>query len=162
MARHEPARRRRHDRGRRAGDATRRCQRAFENPGLPAHDHRHGGHRPKAAKRAERQVATLFGLSTLGTLLFIVAYFAVKPTRPCRSSTCSAARGCQTLLLGLGLGLALFCIGAGAIHWAKTLMPDEEIVEDRHAHARRDEDRDAAVASAQGGRARAPASGGAR
>ena len=46
--------------------------------------------------------------------------------------------------LGLTLGVALFCIGAGAVHWARTLMSDEEIADERHpieadarGHARR-------------------------
>ncbi len=34
--------------------------------------------------------------------------------------------------LGLTLGVALFCIGAGAVHWARTLMSDEEVADDRH------------------------------
>src|SRR5664279_2403991 len=51
----------------------------FGDPGLPMHVYRHSDIDPKAAKRREREVAALFGLSTLGTLLFIVAFFAVKP-----------------------------------------------------------------------------------
>jgi ubiquinol-cytochrome c reductase iron-sulfur subunit len=43
--------------------------------------------------------------------------------------------------IGLGMAIALFCIGAGAIHWAKTLMPDEEIVVQRHEFRSEDEDR---------------------
>jgi ubiquinol-cytochrome c reductase iron-sulfur subunit len=43
--------------------------------------------------------------------------------------------------IGLGMAIALFCIGAGAIHWAKTLMPDEEIVVQRHEFRSDDEDR---------------------
>ena len=34
--------------------------------------------------------------------------------------------------LGLTLGVALFCIGAGAVHWARTLMSDVEIADERH------------------------------
>ena len=43
--------------------------------------------------------------------------------------------------IGLGMAIALFCIGAGAIHWAKTLMPDEEVVVQRHEFRSEDEDR---------------------
>jgi ubiquinol-cytochrome c reductase iron-sulfur subunit len=42
--------------------------------------------------------------------------------------------------------LGLFGIGAGAVHFAKTLMPDEERVEERHELRGSDEDREAAVA----------------
>ncbi|MGW6754787.1 cytochrome bc1 complex Rieske iron-sulfur subunit, partial [Streptomyces sp. NPDC055006] len=34
--------------------------------------------------------------------------------------------------LGMTLGVALFCIGAGAVHWARTLMSDVEVADDRH------------------------------
>ncbi|GAA2363926.1 Rieske 2Fe-2S domain-containing protein [Streptomyces cuspidosporus] len=34
--------------------------------------------------------------------------------------------------LGLTLGIALFTIGAGAVHWARTLMSDVEIADERH------------------------------
>ncbi|GAA3105971.1 Rieske 2Fe-2S domain-containing protein [Streptomyces goshikiensis] len=37
--------------------------------------------------------------------------------------------------LGMTLGTALFCIGAGAVHWARTLMSDVEVADERHAIA---------------------------
>jgi ubiquinol-cytochrome c reductase iron-sulfur subunit len=45
------------------------------------------------------------------------------------------------LLLGLGMAMALFFIGAALIHWAKNLMPDEEIIAQRHEFRSEDEDR---------------------
>jgi ubiquinol-cytochrome c reductase iron-sulfur subunit len=30
------------------------------------------------------------------------------------------------------MALGMLGIGFGAVHWAKTLMPDEEVVEERH------------------------------
>ena len=51
----------------------------FENPGLPPHRPRRSDVDEAAAKRAERQVTTMFGLSMLGTIGFLVAYFAVDP-----------------------------------------------------------------------------------
>jgi ubiquinol-cytochrome c reductase iron-sulfur subunit len=124
----------------------------FGDPGLPAHVYRHSDIDPKAAKRREREVAALFGLSTLGTLLFIVAFFAVKPNDASGAEMMSRV-GLSTKLLGLGLGFALFCIGAGAIHWAKTLMPDDEIVTERKPMRSSDEDREAAVAAVKEGAA---------
>ena len=46
------------------------------------------------------------------------------------------------LFLGLGMAASLFFIGMGAIHWAKTLMPDEEVVIQRHEFRSPDEDRE--------------------
>jgi ubiquinol-cytochrome c reductase iron-sulfur subunit len=112
----------------------------IKDPGLPAHVHRQADSDPKAAARAERQVAILFMLSALGTLLLIYSYIFVKDDRfifiPVLGNT-----NAQQLGLGLGMAIALFCIGAGAIHWAKTLMPDEEVIAQRHEFRSEDEDR---------------------
>jgi ubiquinol-cytochrome c reductase iron-sulfur subunit len=43
--------------------------------------------------------------------------------------------------LGLGMAISLFFIGMGAIHWAKTLMPDTEVVAQRHEFRSPDSDR---------------------
>jgi ubiquinol-cytochrome c reductase iron-sulfur subunit len=57
----------------------------------------------------------------------------------------------QHLLLGLGMGFGIFFIGIGAVHWAKTLMPDEEVVEERHYLRSTDKDREEAVQTLQDG-----------
>lgn len=116
----------------------------FTDPGLPAHVHRLTDTDPAAARRAEWQVVRLFLLSLAGTVLFVVAYFAF----PLTSST-NIAR--SRLYTGLGLGIALFAIGAGAVHWAKKLMPDDEVVEERHVVASNREERVAAQAILQQG-----------
>jgi len=118
----------------------------FENPGLPAHRHRMADVDPQAARRAERQVATLFGLSAVGTILTLVAYFAVKFEGDLTDNEYLSRVQLSNILLGTGLFLALFGIGAGAVHWAKTLMPDEERIELRHDQRGSDEDRADAVA----------------
>ena len=112
----------------------------FADPGLPAHVYRSTDVDEKAARRAERQVSALFLLSVVGTLIFVVAYFAL----PLIDGDMLRLRY-SNWALGGGLGLALFAIGAGAIHWAKKLMPDEEIVEERHTARSTDEERTDAV-----------------
>ena len=112
----------------------------FEDPGMPPHQPRMSDLDEEGAKRAERQVATLFGISILGTLAFLVAYFTV----PVSSRMFFPGLGSvstSNLLLGLTMALSLLGIGAGAVHWAKALMPDEEIVEERHPMPSAPEDR---------------------
>src|SRR6185312_10298210 len=115
------------------------------NPGLPAHRPRLADVDPRAAKRAERQVAALFGISAIGTLLTLVIYFTVKFDTPMSFVTYLSRLRVSTVGLGIALFLALFGIGAGAIHWAKTLMPDEERVENRHPLRGSEQDRNDAL-----------------
>ncbi|MBK7624515.1 MAG: Rieske 2Fe-2S domain-containing protein [Kineosporiaceae bacterium] len=117
----------------------------FDDPGLPPHRHRVTDIDPAAAKRAERQVAALFAISGIGTVLAMVFYFALPYDTTLPYTEFMGRVKLSTALVGLGLFLALFGIGAGAVHWAKTLMPDEERVEDRHDLRGSDEDRAAAL-----------------
>jgi ubiquinol-cytochrome c reductase iron-sulfur subunit len=55
------------------------------------------------------------------------------------------SQNAHQLGLGLGMAIALFFIGLGAIHWAKTLMPDQEVVMQRHEFRSPEEDRKAFV-----------------
>jgi ubiquinol-cytochrome c reductase iron-sulfur subunit len=112
----------------------------FQDPGLPPHRLRLADTDPKAAKRAERQVALLFGTSVVGTLIFLVAYFAID----LGDDTAIATIRLQNALLGLGTAFAMLGIGTGIVHWAKALMPDHEVSEERHA-IRTEDDRQAAV-----------------
>jgi ubiquinol-cytochrome c reductase iron-sulfur subunit len=117
----------------------------FDNPGLPAHRHRLADLDAVAAKRAERQVAALFGLSILGTVFTGVAYFTVKFEGDLTFNAYLHQVQLSTLLIGVGMFLSLFCIGIGAVHWAKTLMPDDERIEYRHLQRGTDQDRADAV-----------------
>lgn len=110
----------------------------FQDPGIPPHRLRLADTDPRAAKRAERQVAVLFGISALGTVLFFVAYFGVH-----LDQSIGALR-LQNLRLGLGTAFAMLGIGTGIVHWAKVLMPDHEVSEERHA-IRSESDRQDAV-----------------
>jgi ubiquinol-cytochrome c reductase iron-sulfur subunit len=51
----------------------------------------------------------------------------------------------NNLFIGLGIALALFALGIGAIHWSKAIMSDKEFIEPRHATRGRDTTREAAV-----------------
>lgn len=110
----------------------------FQDPGLAPHRLRLADTDPKAAKRAERQVAWLFIISIVGTLLFFVGYFGV------RLDGAFGQLRLQNTLLGLGIAFAMLGIGTGIVHWARALMPDHEVIEERH-ELRPEEDRLAAV-----------------
>ena len=116
----------------------------FTNPGLPEHVERMSDLDEAAARRAEKQVATLFAISIIGTLAFIVCYFAISLETtifvPGIGDTSAS-----NFALGVSMALGLLGIGFGAVHWAKTLMPDEEVVEERHPLRATDESRDRVV-----------------
>jgi ubiquinol-cytochrome c reductase iron-sulfur subunit len=107
------------------------------DPGLPAHLPRPTDVDEAAEKRAERQIATLFGLSAVFTLLFCVSYFVFQVGD---DPDVIAGFGASNVALGGCLGLALLLIGIGTIQWARKLMSDHEIIEYRHPGASTKED----------------------
>ncbi|MDR8018668.1 cytochrome bc1 complex Rieske iron-sulfur subunit [Nesterenkonia aerolata] len=98
---------------------------AIDDPGLPPHRPRLADEDPKAAKRSERQVFVMFLLSIIGTVIFFVGYFTIELSEDLHMLRL------QNTLLGVGVAFAMLGIGLGVVHWAKTLMPDHEMVEDR-------------------------------
>jgi ubiquinol-cytochrome c reductase iron-sulfur subunit len=116
----------------------------FSNPGPPPHVPRSADLDENAARRAERQVGTLFGISILATIAFLVAYFAIDQ-KTSQFIPGIGQANLSNVVLGVTLGASLLCIGLGAVHWAKTLMPDTEVAEDRHRQRSSDEARAEAV-----------------
>lgn len=86
---------------------------------------------PKAARRAERQVSSMFILSMLFVVLFIIAFVAIDKSANVYLPVFGVV-GAMNITLGFTMGAAIFLIGAGAIQWAKKLMPDVEVVQERH------------------------------
>jgi ubiquinol-cytochrome c reductase iron-sulfur subunit len=113
---------------------------SIKDPGLPAHVHRKADTDPAAARRAERQVATMFLISAAGTVLLIASYFFI-PDDLFVFIPVMGNQNAHQLGLGLGMAISLFFIGLGAIHWAKTLMPDTEVVAQRHEFRSPDSER---------------------
>ncbi|WP_029089263.1 ubiquinol-cytochrome c reductase iron-sulfur subunit [Brevibacterium album] len=105
----------------------------FENPGFAEHKPRITDSSPAAERTAERQIAAWFILSMIGTVWFIVAYFLFPVGE-------TAQVRLHTMSVGLGAAVALFGIGIGIILWARTLITDAEVVEDRHDIAGSEED----------------------
>jgi len=103
----------------------------FADPGLPPHEHRVQDIDERAAQRSERVVAMLFTVSMLATVGFIASYVSIPHDKSIFVFPIGHINALN-FALGLTLGLALFSIGAGAVHWARTLMSDEEIADERH------------------------------
>jgi ubiquinol-cytochrome c reductase iron-sulfur subunit len=103
----------------------------FADPGLPPHEHRIQDIDARAAKRSERTVALLFTVSMLATLGFIASYVTIPGDKSIYVFPIGHISA-MNFALGVTLGVALFAIGVGAVHWARTLMSDVEIADERH------------------------------
>ena len=112
---------------------------AVPNPGIAVHERRPTDVDESQARRAERQIAGMFGLATLLALGFCVAYYAIP-----EDAVIGNWRA-HSLVLGVTLGLSLLLIGVGAIQWAKKLMDDHEVVELRHPTVSSREDRETSL-----------------
>ena len=109
------------------------------NPSRPVpapipHELRQADVDPKVEKRVERQVAIMFTLSALSTIAFVVSYVAIDASVIIGVPVFGSISALNTAL-GVSLGMAILLIGTGAIHWARKLMPDVEVVEERHTFA---------------------------
>ncbi|MGA4670327.1 Rieske 2Fe-2S domain-containing protein [Propionibacteriaceae bacterium Y1923] len=110
-----------------------------DNPGVEEHVPRYTDADPAAGDRAYRQVLFMLGLVPVLAIAFVVIYFAVD-----KETTFSFGplhTWAQHLGLGITGGLAVLLIGLACIHWAKQLMNDAEVVEERHPSASSDEDK---------------------
>lgn len=119
------------ERGTAHGSAVESADNPFADPGLPPHEPRIQDIDERAAKRSERAVAFLFTLSMLATVGFIASY-VIFPVDKIVYIWPIGHVSALNFSLGTTLGVALFCIGAGAVHWARTLMSDEESADERH------------------------------
>jgi ubiquinol-cytochrome c reductase iron-sulfur subunit len=93
----------------------------------------------KAEKRAERAVALAFTVSALAGVGFIVAFIAI-PYHWHLPGTPQTFRFYTPALGGL-LAIMLLFLGLGMVLWAKWLMPEEEVVQERHDDPSTDEDK---------------------
>ncbi|MBK8461379.1 MAG: Rieske 2Fe-2S domain-containing protein [Micropruina sp.] len=110
------------------------------NPGLEEHVERFTDVDKAAGDRAYHQIVMMLASVPVLAIAFVVVYFAVP--KETYLSVFADRYNAQNLLLGLTGGLAVLLIGVAVIHWARTLMSDEEMVEDRHFAASPDADRE--------------------
>ena len=80
---------------------------------------------PAHAKNAEKVVAFCFLLAFIAGCGFIAAYIGLEV-----HSVDAVFR--SNLALGLSLSVALLGLGLGALIWVRHIMPDAEVVEERH------------------------------
>lgn len=119
------------------------------DPGLEEHIPRYADTDTAAGNHAYRQVVTAFALVPLLVIGFCVAYFAVP--RNATVNVLGQPMMTQHLLLGLTFGLAVLLIGIGAVQWARLLMVDKEIVQERHpAHSSAEAQQDSLLALEEG------------
>jgi ubiquinol-cytochrome c reductase iron-sulfur subunit len=95
---------------------------------------------PVHASRAEKVVAALFVLAFIAGCGFIAAYIGLEV-----GGIDSTLR--SNLALGTSLSVALLALGFGALFWVRHLMPDVEMVEERHEMRSDDADREAFAAT---------------
>jgi ubiquinol-cytochrome c reductase iron-sulfur subunit len=91
---------------------------------------------PAHAKTAEKIVAACFLLAFVAGCGFIAAYIGLEV-----GSVDSVFR--SNLALGLALSVALLGLGFGALIWVRHIMPDYEMVEERHDMRSTDAERQA-------------------
>ena len=83
-----------------------------------------------AAQRAYRQVVAILASVPVLAIAFVVIYFAVPSDLTL--NLMGAVLKAQHVLLGVTSGLAVLAIGVALVHWARLLMGDEEVIEERH------------------------------
>ncbi|MGI8768521.1 MAG: cytochrome bc1 complex Rieske iron-sulfur subunit [Propionibacteriaceae bacterium] len=120
-----------------------------DDPGLAEHVPRLSDVDEAAGNRAARQVTTCFALVPPLAIAFVVVYFAVPKSMvvdfgPVHTSALN-------MWLGLTLGLSILLIGVGAIQWARQVMTEHEMVEERHPARSSDEARTATMAEVNKG-----------
>jgi ubiquinol-cytochrome c reductase iron-sulfur subunit len=78
----------------------------------------------RLAKKSERLVAALFGLSALASVGFIAAYVGLQV-----GSVDATLR--SNLALGLSMSVAFLAVAVGAVFWVRQIMPQVKLTEER-------------------------------
>ncbi|GAB3924209.1 cytochrome bc1 complex Rieske iron-sulfur subunit [Microlunatus endophyticus] len=100
------------------------------DPGVEEHLPRLADVDKAAADRVERQVVTMYLLVPVMAVLFVLSYYLIPRGEsidfgPLHSSA-------KHVALGLTLGIGVLLIGLATQQWARQLMANNEVVEERH------------------------------
>ena len=121
------------------------------DPGLEEHLPRLTDVDEKAADRATRYIAAMFGAVPVLSIAFVVIYFAVPKDWTIDFGPLNS--NAQHVGLGVTAGLAVLLLGIGAVHWGRQIMADHEMVDHRHGATSSPEDVQAVVNIVQAGTA---------
>ena len=76
-------------------------------------------------------MSLLFVVGILTPIVFWLEYVYI-PRDKVVTIPFIGATSASNFFLGMTMGIGLLCVGVGAIHWAKKLMPDVEESSERH------------------------------
>ena len=105
-----------------------------DDPGQPAHVERFTDVDERAQRLAATQVLFCFALAPLLALVFVVAYFW-PGLNDIYLEFGAFTASVQHTVMGTSLGLAMLLIGVGVVQWARQLMADYEVIEERESAA---------------------------
>ncbi|NED98287.1 Rieske (2Fe-2S) protein [Phytoactinopolyspora alkaliphila] len=130
------------------GEVERRSTSADPIPDPGFHDPgpRYTDVEPKAAKRAERQIAGMFILASVFIVASIAAYIYFGIDGDEATGNIGEVQA-SNFALGITLGMAFLLIGVGAVQWSRALMTSPEIVEKRKPLRSQDDVREDTLAS---------------
>ncbi|RRD45757.1 ubiquinol-cytochrome c reductase iron-sulfur subunit [Tessaracoccus sp. OH4464_COT-324] len=124
------------------------------DPGVEEHIERFTDVDEKAGNRAYRAILLMLGLVPVLAITNLVVYFAVPKHHQINiefASTSFVLASAQNFLLGLTAGLAVLLIGLAVVQWARVLMNDHEMIEERHSASSDEETRAVAIEKWQAG-----------
>lgn len=120
-----------------------------DNPGLEPHVERYTDADVAAGNRAYRRILGQLALVPVLAIAFVVVYFAVP--KDAAVNVIGTNFNAQVLFLSLTGGLAVLLVGTALVSWARDIMNDHEISEDRHSAGSEAGVRTAALAKVNAG-----------
>jgi ubiquinol-cytochrome c reductase iron-sulfur subunit len=100
------------------------------DPGLEEHVERYTDVDDRAGRATYRQIVAMLGAVPVLVVAFVVVYFAVPISA--EFALFGTTWKAQHVLLGGTVGLAILLIGMALIQWARLVMSDVEMSEERH------------------------------
>lgn len=119
-----------------------------DNPGIEEHVERHTDVDKGAGNRAYAAIVAMLAAVPVLVILNLIIYFAVPRGTIFRIEFAGVRfvnANAHNFLLGLTAGLAVLLIGLAVVQWARVIMVDHEISEERHSASSDEDTRAAAI-----------------